>query len=101
MTNPHESPTAADTHTYEPPVPEHEMASRFTRFAAALIDGFLMMAIVLPIQLYTGFKEWALNQQVGFLEQILVSLIGMAAYLILILNGYLLVTRGQSIGKAF
>ena len=62
MTNPYESPTAADTHTYDPPVPEHEMARRFTRFAAALIDGFLTMAIVLPIQLYTGFTERALNR---------------------------------------
>lgn len=98
MTNPYESPTADDTHTYDPAAPEHEMARRFTRFGAAFVDGILMMALVLPIQFFSGFTQRAMNQEVGLVEQLFMSVLGMAAYLLL--NGYLLVTRGQSIGKA-
>jgi hypothetical protein len=44
------------------------------RFAAALVDGFLVMGIMLPIQLITGYLERAGNQSLGMLEQIAMSL---------------------------
>lgn len=74
-----------------------ELAGRFTRFAAAMVDGFLLMAIVIPIQYATGFFQRSLSQQVGVFEQLAMSLLGMAV--MLVLNGYLWATRGQSIGK--
>ena len=81
-----------------PAVPEHdELARRFTRFASAMVDGILMMAITMPVMFATGFVARTQAQQVGFLEQIAMSLLGMVS--MLALNGYLLATRGQTIGK--
>jgi hypothetical protein len=62
-----------------------------------MVDGILMMAIYMPIMFATGYFERAQAQQVGFLEQFAMSLLGMAV--MLVLNGYLLFSRGQSIGK--
>ena len=73
------------------------LAGRFTRFSAALVDGLLILAILLPIQFLTGFIERAQSQQVGVLEQLAMSLAGLIV--MLVLNGYLLANRGQTIGK--
>lgn len=74
-------------------------ARRFTRLAAAIVDGFLMMAVVIPIQLATGYTQRALNGQVSVFEEVVMSLLGLVVFLAL--NGYLLVNHGQSIGKRF
>lgn len=77
---------------------QEELAGRLTRFAAAMLDGILMMVIIFPIYVMTGFLARSATQQVGLVEQLLMSLLG--AVVMLILNGYLLATRGQTIGKA-
>jgi len=74
-----------------------ELAGRFTRFASAMVDGILLMAITMPVMFATGFVARTQAQQVGFLEQIAMSLLGIGV--MLAMNGYLLATRGQSIGK--
>ena len=74
-----------------------ELAGRLTRFVSALVDGILMMGILMPIQFATEFYERASTQTAGILEQILMTLLRIAV--MLALNGYLLFTRGQSIGK--
>jgi len=74
-----------------------EQARRFTRFAAAMVDGFLMMGITMPVMFATGFIARTQAQQVGLIERIAMSLFGLAV--MLALNGYLLATRGQTIGK--
>ncbi|MBU6238636.1 MAG: RDD family protein [Planctomycetes bacterium] len=74
-----------------------ELAGRFTRFAAAMVDGILMNGITMPVMFATGFFARTQAQQVGFVEQIAMSLFCMAV--MLALNGYLLATRGQTIGK--
>ena len=76
---------------------ESNPAGRFTRFAAALADGLILMAVILPFQLSTGYFVRLRSQSVGVVEQILVSLLGLGV--MLLLNGYLLATRGQTIGK--
>jgi len=78
--------------------PENEpLAGRFTRLVASIVDGILMMVILIPVQFGTGYFQRAAAQDVGILEQVAMSLLGMAV--MLLLNGYLLFTRGQSIGK--
>lgn len=77
--------------------PTHELARRFTRFSAALVDGLLALLIILPVQLQTNFFERVRAQAVGIGEQIFMTLFGMAVSLLL--NGYLLYSRGQTIGK--
>ncbi|MFO1066108.1 MAG: RDD family protein [Pirellulales bacterium] len=80
------------------PVSENdELAGRFTRFAAAMVDGIIMMAITMPVMFATGFVARTQAQQVSIFEQIGMSLLGMV--MMLALNGYLLATRGQTIGK--
>ncbi|WP_182870116.1 RDD family protein [Rhodopirellula sp. JC639] len=74
-----------------------ELASRLSRLGAVIVDGFLMMFIIFPLQIATDFIGRAAMGEVGMLEQLAMSLAGMLVYLLL--NGYLLATRGQSIGK--
>lgn len=74
-----------------------ELARRFTRFAAALVDGILILMVTGPVMLATGYYVRAQTQQIGFFEQLGMSLFGM--FVMLALNGYLLATRGQTIGK--
>ncbi len=73
------------------------LAGRFTRLAAAMVDSVLMMAIILPIQYLTGSFARTMSQQTGWLEQVGMSLFGFLV--MLALNGYLLLNRGQTIGK--
>jgi uncharacterized RDD family membrane protein YckC len=56
-----------------------------------------VMAVCAPVMFATGYYGRAQAQHVGFLEQITMSLFGIAV--MLALNGYLLFTRGQTIGK--
>jgi uncharacterized RDD family membrane protein YckC len=74
-----------------------ELAGRLLRLGAAMLDGLLLMAILLPVQFATGFIHRAQLQQNGLMEQFAMSLLGMVVFLLL--NGYLLFTRGQTIGK--
>ncbi len=78
--------------------PGDVLAGRFTRFAAAMVDGLLLMAILLPIQFVTGYTRRVAVQQVGTMEHLAMSLLGIMT--MLVLNAYLLVGRGQTIGKA-
>jgi uncharacterized RDD family membrane protein YckC len=73
------------------------LADRGTRFVASFVDGLLIMAIVLPIGIATGFYARAATQQVGFAEQVAMAALGAVA--MLAVNGYLLANRGQTVGK--
>jgi uncharacterized RDD family membrane protein YckC len=73
------------------------LAGRFTRFAAAFVDGILTFVVLGPIYYATGFINRAMRQEVGVVEQLLMTLVSMG--IILLLNGYLLASRGQTIGK--
>lgn len=96
-TNPYAPPTSTTSFDVAANPANDELARRFTRFASALVDGFLVMAVLGPLAFATGFFARTQAQQVGLPEQILMSLAGMAV--MLLLNGYLLATRGQTIGK--
>ncbi len=93
--NPYQSPVA------EPqvigPDTTDALAGRFTRFASALVDGFLVMAVVFPIQLLTGFTERAREGSAGVVENLIMNVIGMVFFLVL--HGMFLFSRGQTIGK--
>jgi len=95
--NPYASPSFQAAAAGAPSSFQGTLADRGTRLAASLIDGILMMGIVFPIYFLTGFWERAIKQQVGTLEMLGMSLMG--AIIMLALNGYLLYTRGQTIGK--
>jgi uncharacterized RDD family membrane protein YckC len=79
------------------PLAADQYAGRFTRFASALVDGILMSAFTVPLMYLSGYYARIQLQQVSPVEQIAFSLLGIAV--MLLLNGYLLATRGQTIGK--
>jgi uncharacterized RDD family membrane protein YckC len=73
------------------------LAGRFTRFAAALVDGILVGLVIWPIMFITGYFQRSQEDQVGALEELGMQLFGITV--MLALNGYLLSSRGQSVGK--
>lgn len=74
------------------------LATRGDRLAGALIDNFLLFLLVVPITLVGGFAALLVDED---MPEILLEaggwLVGIAVFLVL--NGYLLATRGQTIGK--
>ena len=95
--NPYAAPTATDDVASLTDSRGDELAGRFTRLAAAMVDGLLVMAITLPVGIATGFDVRAQTQQVGLLEQL--AMVALGVIVMLALQGYLLATRGQTIGK--
>jgi len=74
------------------------LASRWKRLGGAMIDSVIAMVIFVPIMLATGAlqrtfsgEEMTIGEQAGFF------VVGWVVFLVL--NGYLLFTRGQTIGK--
>lgn len=73
------------------------LASRWARLGAALIDVIIMVAPYGVIIYGTDYWERAMKQQVTIQEQVLSILLGFTIYLVM--NGYLLHKWGQTIGK--
>ena len=76
---------------------EDQPATRISRLGAAIVDGFAIAAIILPVQYLSGYLSRVAQQQVSVLEILLMSLLGLVVFLVL--NGYLLINRGQTLGK--
>ena len=100
--NPYAAPENMD-HAIAAPG-ELELASLSERFSGAFLDGLLMLPVVLGVVFgYTFFaaQQGGISNTESVVEQLVLSLIslvvGLAWYLIL--NGYLLAKRGQTIGK--
>lgn len=75
-----------------------DLASRWARLGAAFIDGLLMMIIILPVAFVFGiFEALASGGQMGLTTTVAMGFLGIAAFFIL--NGYLLSSNGQTIGK--
>jgi uncharacterized RDD family membrane protein YckC len=72
-----------------------ELAGRGTRLAAAIIDGALMLAPFFLIMFLTGSFNASGNQSTA--ESLIGGLGAMLLYLAI--NGWLLHTRGQTVGK--
>ena len=87
--NPYAAPLSNDDNPGMADAGGDVLADRGTRFVASFVDTLLVMAIVLPIGIATGFYTRAAAQQVGFPEHVAM----------LAVNGYLLANRGQTVGK--
>ncbi|TWT82376.1 RDD family protein [Planctomycetes bacterium CA13] len=80
----------------------NDLATRGERFAGALIDGIIMLPVVLGAGMVLGFGMVAAGidpQSLAFqvLASVIGGLLGVAAFLAI--NGYLLATKGQTVGK--
>jgi len=74
------------------------LASRWKRLGGVLIDGVISMVIIVPIMLATGVLQRAFSGEgmtIG--QQTAFFIVGWVVFLVL--NGYLLLNRGQTIGK--
>jgi len=73
------------------------LASRWARLGGSFIDGIIAMVIIWPLMYYLEMFDWSLEQTAPYQDTALGGLIGFSVFLVL--NGYLLATRGQTIGK--
>ena len=94
--NPYEAPT-----TFNEPKPaaggRAELASRLTRLGARIVDMIISLVISVPVMVATGYLQRAMEQKVGMGEMALYGAGGFVVYLLL--HGYFLATRGQTLGK--
>ncbi len=77
---------------------ETKLASRWKRLGGMMLDGVISMVIIFPLMLVTGVLQRAFSGEgmtIG--QQAAFYVVGWVVFLIL--NGYLLVNRGQTIGK--
>lgn len=62
-----------------------------------MVDGFILMAIYMPVMYWSDFAGKMQRGEAGFMDELGLTVVALLAFLIP--NGYLLATRGQSIGK--
>lgn len=74
------------------------LATRSRRFAGGLIDGVVVLGILGLIAWLTPWNPFIPKNEAVASVQLLPALVGFVCFLLL--HGYLLVTRGQTIGKA-
>lgn len=97
-TNPYATPTHSPSTT--PTRQDHgesELASKWIRFVSAMLDGVIILWIINMVLYLTGDWLRALAEQVGVAERLVKPFVGVLVTLSL--NGYLLASRGQTIGK--
>ncbi len=96
MDNPYQAPAHSEVQSFSG---EDRYASRWQRFAAAMIDSILGIGITFGITSFGMGKPLFSHPPPTFTltEQIVLAVVGLAAYLAL--HGVLLHRRGQTIGK--
>jgi uncharacterized RDD family membrane protein YckC len=94
---------------YEPPASDLEpapkpevvagaaIASRTQRYFAAMVDGLLQLAVVLPIQLFFHAWDGFPNASFTAVQQLVWGVVNFVVYLLL--DGYFLSQSSQTIGK--
>jgi len=95
--NPYAAPASIDGTAGMTDSGRDELVGRSIRFVAAMVDGLLVCAILIPIGIATGYNDRNEADQFRFLEEIAMLMLGEIVWLGL--NGYLLGTRGQTVGK--
>jgi len=78
--------------------PELTLAGRGRRLLATLIDFLLVPALAILLMLVSGVLEDAEDWSAAGRPVVRILLLGLVSYLLL--NGYLLWRRGQTVGKA-
>lgn len=82
----------------QPGEPAGELASRAKRFVAAMIDGVIAIAVIWLLSVFTPVNVWEDDGSSLWEPQLQSALVGFLIYVAL--HGWLLATRGQTIGKA-
>jgi uncharacterized RDD family membrane protein YckC len=87
------APPNAELEVSEP----HGLATRGSRLVGAILDSIFAALLIFPTLMATGYWERMMTNQSGVTDTLIIGGIGTVSYLIL--HGYLLATRGQTIGK--
>src|SRR5689334_15184328 len=96
--NPYQAPEADEVPEPTPDVGHLTLASRPARFAAALLDGVLQLALLVPLQFAYGvFDGFPRMQPQGIGAELIWGAVSLGVFLLV--NGYLLAKSGQSVGK--
>ena len=95
--NPYAPPQAEVRDAPHPADAPGNLASRKLRFTGSIVDALASAVIGVPVIVFSGYWDRALAGEVSFGDTLLVTLGGMTLFLLL--NGYLLATAGQTIGK--
>lgn len=99
--NPYAAPETMDYSSAAPS--EMELATLSERFTGAFLDGLLVVPVVFGVVFAYGYASAQQGNAavVSIGDQLLLSVISVVVFFawFLILNGYLLANRGQTIGK--
>ncbi len=76
---------------------ENELAGRGARLGGAIIDTLLMLVIIWPLMFFTDYVERAATDSLEPIDYVLTTVPGFIMFFVF--HGYLLATRGQTIGK--
>ncbi len=87
------APPEADVAVSDPT----QLAGRGVRLGGAMIDGLIITLIIIPLMFATGYWDRAMAGEQTSLDTISLGLFG--SFMFLVLHGYLLAKRGQTIGK--
>lgn len=94
--NPYSAPESEIIEDTNKHVSEIVLANRGTRLLAAIIDSIILMAICLPLFWVFELVDFKTGET-NITTQVLGAVIGVAIYLIV--NGKLLLSKGQTVGK--
>ena len=94
--NPYQAPMTASVTPID--ASHVELAGRLNRFGAAMIDGIINFVLVIPVLFMTGYFERAMANAVSIGESVALTAAGMVAFLVI--HGWFMANRGQTIGKA-
>jgi uncharacterized RDD family membrane protein YckC len=93
----------AEDNPYTPPTAELvaddpvRQATLGARFWAAIVDGLISTLLFVPIMYYAGYWDRAMAQEQTGLEVAAWAVLGFVVFVVI--HGYLLATRGQTVGK--
>ena len=95
--NPYQPPTTGVLPTAPSQPGSGQDATRGSRLAATMLDSLLLLSVMVPMQWAAGVYDNFAAYQKDHLSQVLWGLVGVA--IMLSINGYLLATRAQTVGK--
>jgi uncharacterized RDD family membrane protein YckC len=98
--NPYQPPTTEVPFSTSKDAEPNALASRGERLGAQMLDGLIVLAVMVPLQWFSGmFSSYAVYMAYSkdYLSQALWGAAGLC--FMLAINGYFLARRAQSIGK--
>lgn len=76
---------------------EYDLASRWSRLFASILDGIIMLMILVPTMFIVGYFEVIASGEDVFLYQVLLGIFSI--FIFIVINLKFLADKGQTIGK--